>query len=258
MARPLPSEAGRPLVIAHRGAKAYRPENTLAAYELAIEQGADMLEIDLHVAKDGAMPVSHDASLERFAREGEIADISLEELRAMSVVAHEARGSEKRYEGIPVLEEVLDRFGELIPFNLELKTRLEDRPYGELQRRVLDQVLGRDLLDQTLFSSFSDAVLAELRTLSSDARLGVLVDPRSPQGIFQRADAVGAESINLHFATTEPKLVDRAHEMGLAVYVYTVDEPDRMRELLGFGVDGIFSNAPDKLRKIVDSLDNSA
>ena len=62
MARPLPSEAGRPLVIAHRGAKAYKPENTLAAYELAIEQGADMVEIDLHLARDGSVPVAHDAS----------------------------------------------------------------------------------------------------------------------------------------------------------------------------------------------------
>jgi glycerophosphoryl diester phosphodiesterase len=257
MARPLPSETGRPLVIAHRGAKAYRPENTLVAYELAIEQGADMLEIDLHVSRDGRLPVAHDASLERFEREGEIADVSLAELRAISRAAHEARASEKRYEGIPVLEEVLDRFGALIPFNLELKTRTDHRPYGELEKLVLDQVLGRELLDQTLFSSFSDPVLAQLRRRCADARLGVLVDPRAPEAIFERADAVGAESINLHFAITQPELVARAHEKGLAVYVYTVDEPERMRQLLSFGVDGIFSNAPDELRKVVDSLDNS-
>ncbi|MBW2387352.1 MAG: hypothetical protein JRG89_02855 [Deltaproteobacteria bacterium] len=258
MARPLPSESGRPLVIAHRGAKAYKPENTLAAYELAIEQGCDMIEIDLHVARDGAMPVAHDASLDRFAREGEIADVSLEELRSISRAAHEARASDKQYEGIPVLEEVLDRFGGMIPFNLELKTMTEKRPYAELQKLVLDQVVRRDLLDQTLFSSFSDAVLAELRALSPEARLGVLVDPRSPKEIFRRAEAVGAESINLHFVITDPDVVARAHEKGLAVYVYTVDEPERMRELLAFGVDGIFSNAPDRLRKVVDSLANPA
>ena len=258
MARPLPSEAGRPLAIAHRGAKAYRPENTLAAYELAIEQGADMVEIDLHVARDGAMPVAHDASLERFAHEGEIADVSLEELRAISRAAHEARESDGQYEGIPVLEEVLDRFGEVIPFNLELKTMSEQRPYAELQKMVLDRVVRRNLLDRTLFSSFSDAVLAELRALSPQARLAVLVDPRSPEDIFQRADAVGAESINLHFAIANPEVVGLAHEKELAVYVYTVDEPERMRELLAFGVDGIFSNAPDQLRKVVDSLTNPA
>jgi glycerophosphoryl diester phosphodiesterase len=134
----------------------------------------------------------------------------------------------------------------------------DTRPYAELQQMVLDQVVRRDLLDQTLFSSFSDAVLAELRALCPQARLGVLVDPRSPEEIFRRAEAVGAESINLHFVITDPDVVARAHEKGLAVYVYTVDEPERMRELLAFGVDGIFSNAPDQLRKVVDSLADPA
>ncbi len=254
MAGSLHREGGRPLVIAHRGAKAYRPENTLAAYALAIEQGADMVEIDLHLARDGAVPIAHDATLERFARPGEIADVSLEELRAISLAAHQAGASNEPYEPIPNLEEVLDRFGEVIPFNLEIKTMTEERPYSGLQKRVLDQVQGRGLLDRTLFSSFSDAVLAELRGRAPRARLGVLVDPRSPWEIFERADAVGAESINLHFVNTDPERIDRAHRKGLAVYVYTVDEPERMRELFAIGVDGIFTNAPDQLRSVVDRL----
>ncbi len=254
MAGSLRREGGRPLVIAHRGAKAYRPENTLAAYALAIEQGADMLEIDLHLARDGAVPIAHDASLEGFARAGEIADVSLEELRAISLAAHQAGARDEQYERIPDLEEVLDRFGEVIPFNLEIKTMTEERPYSGLQKRVLDQVEGRGLLDRTLFSSFSDAVLAELRARAPRARLGVLVDPRSPREIFERADAVGAESINLHFVNTDSERVDRAHRKGLAVYVYTVDQPERMRELFAIGVDGIFTNAPDQLRAVVDHL----
>ena len=71
---PLPSEAGRPLVIAHRGASGHRPENTMAAYELAVEERADMIEVDLHVSRDGGIPISHDAELERLGGTGEIAD----------------------------------------------------------------------------------------------------------------------------------------------------------------------------------------
>ena len=100
-------------------------------------------------------------------------------------------------------------------------------------------------------------MLVELRSDSPEARLGVLVDPRSPEGIFARAEAVAAESINLHFVITDASVVDQAHEKGLAVYVYTVDEPERMQELLSWGVDGIFSNAPDVLRKVVDSRADS-
>jgi glycerophosphoryl diester phosphodiesterase len=254
VSRPLPSASGRPLVIAHRGAKAYKPENTLAAYALAVEQGADMVEIDIHLARDRSMPISHDAILERFGREGEIADVSLDELRAMSRSAFEAKGSDKQYEEIPLLEEVLDQFGEVIPFNLEIKTMTEERPYPGLQKMILDQVVERGLLERTLFSSFSDKVLLELRKLQPEVRLGVLVDPRAPEGIFERAEACGAESINPHFANTDADLVDRAHQKGLAVYVYTVDDPWRMKELFGLGVDGLFSNVPDLLREVVASL----
>ena len=144
MLRPLPSASGRPLVIAHRGAKAYQPENTFAAYSLAVDQGADMLEIDIHLARDRSMPISHDALLERFGRDGEISEVSLGELRAISLSAFEARGSDKPYREIPILEEVLDQFGDVIPLNLEIKTGTEERPYPGLQKMVLDQVIARD------------------------------------------------------------------------------------------------------------------
>ena len=254
MSRPLPSQVGRPLVIAHRGAKAYRPENTLAAYELALAQRADMIEIDLHLSRDQRIPISHDASLERFGREGEVAQLSFEELRAISHATYDAQRKRQPDEEIPDLVEVLDRFGARIPFNLEIKTDAQRRPYRGLQRMVFDEVTRRTLVGKTLFSSFSDAVLSELRSFSSEARLAVLVDPRAPDRIFERAKAFGAEAVNPHFAITDEDLVKRAHDRGLAVLVYTVDDPDQMRDLFAIGVDGIFSNAPDVLREVVDGL----
>ncbi|MCP5040795.1 MAG: hypothetical protein GY944_07175 [bacterium] len=255
MTRPLPSQAGRRLVIAHRGAKAYRPENTLAAYELAVEQGADMLEIDLHLSRDARIPITHDASLEHMGREGEqVADHSIDQLRAISHTAYEAASSGGSWQGLPDLAEVLDRFADRIPFNLEIKTDANHQPYPGLQRMALDEVMRRGILEQTLFSSFSDPVLAELRSLSPDARVGVLVDPRAPEGIFERAARVGAEAVNPHFVIADAELVRQAHDRGMAVYVYTVDEPERMGELFAIGVDGIFSNVPDVLREVVEGL----
>lgn len=254
MKRPLPSQVGRPLVIAHRGAKAYRPENTLAAYALALEQHADMIEIDLHRSLDGCVPVAHDASLERFGRTGEIADHSLAELRGIYRAAAGGQGPGEPDTDIPELAQVLDRFAQRIPFNLEIKTDTCERPYPGLQRLVFEDVVRRGILEQTLFSSFSDEVLAELRSFSPAVRLAVLVDPRAPEGIFERAERVDAEAVNPHFVIADAELVCRAHDEGMAVYVYTVDDPERMRALFATGVDGIFSNAPDVLREVVDSL----
>ncbi len=244
----------RPLVIAHRGAKGYRPENTLAAYALAVEQNADMIEIDLHLSADRGIPIRHDAGLEELGQETEIADLTFSQLAEIAERHHDSAAGSGDFEPIPGLEEVLARFGDVLPFNLEIKTRRDGRGYPGLQKMVVDQVVARGLTDRTLFSSFSDEVLLELRELSSVARLGVLVDPRAPDAVFERAEAVGAEAINPHFVLVKPELVDSAHTRGLAVYVYTVDDPAQMRDLLELGVDGIFSNYPDRLREVVDSL----
>ena len=159
MIRPLPTQEGRPLVIAHRGAKAYRPENTIPAYALAVEQGADMIEIDLHRSSDGAIPIVHDEGLEELGREGEVADVTLEELRSISDAAPPPEGPITERGTIPILEAVLDRFGETIPFNLEIKMRKGGLPYEGLQAQALAEVERRGLVEQTLFSSFSDALV---------------------------------------------------------------------------------------------------
>ncbi len=252
--RELPSAEGRPLVIGHRGAKAYLPENTLPAFELALAQGADMLEIDLHLSRDGEIPIRHDEDLDAFGAQGEIGDLSLDDLRRLSERQPGApRQEEEPYSGIPTLEQVLDAFGERIPFNLEIKTRAKGLPYPGLQAAAIAQVTERGLLSQTLFSSFSDAVLQELRGLNSGVRLGVLVHPQHPDRIFERAEAVGAEAINPHFVLVTRELVVDAHARDLAVFVYTVDDEAQMHQLFDLGIDGIFSNCPDVLRSVVDS-----
>jgi glycerophosphoryl diester phosphodiesterase len=248
-ARRLPPKEGCPLVIAHRGAAAYRPENTLSAYELAVEQGADMIEIDLHLTRDGAVVVAHDEGLERIGGKGEIAQATLEEVRALDAAeGHEARGDTPHR--VPVLEEVLDRFGQSLPFNLEIKSPRRGN-YRGLEARALEHVESRGLVERILFSSFFDPVLRVLRELSSAARIGVLVSPAAPQGYLERARVVGAEAINPHYLLVTRRLVEEAHGDGLVVYPYTVDDEGQMVRLLSLGVDGMFSNRPDRLRAVV-------
>lgn len=234
----------RPLVIAHRGASGYEPENTPSAYALAIRQRADMIEIDLHLTRDGAIPITHDEQLGGLGGRGEIADASLDEIRRL-----DAGGGQR----VPLLDEVLDQFGSAIPFNLELKmgTRGE---YPGLEERVLGAVRARGLLAATLFSSFSDRVLQRLRELEPAARLAVLVSPKDPARPFERVAAVAAEALNPWHGLVDRALVTRAHELGVRVFPYTVDPQERQRELIGLGVDGLFTNVPDRMRSLVDLL----
>lgn len=228
-------------VIAHRGASGERPENTLSAYRLAVAQRADMIEIDLHRTRDGAIPITHDESLRHLGGRGEIADASWAEIRALDA------GDGER---VPSLQEVLDELGGQIPFNLELKVSTRG-PYPGLEAATLVEVQKRGLLARTLFSSFYDAVLAELRAQRADARLALLISRRSAAGWSTRAKALHAEALNPELALVTPELVRAAHDEGLAVYVFTVDAPDAMRRMIDLGVDGLFTNHPERLRRLL-------
>jgi glycerophosphoryl diester phosphodiesterase len=231
----------KPLVIAHRGASGYRPENTLPAYELAVEQGADMIEVDLHRTRDGGIVVTHDEALAGLGGRGEIAGASLAEVRAL-----DAGGGAR----VPTLDELLDGFGARIPLNLELK-RATAADYPGLEAAALAALEARDLLAGTLFSSFYDPVLRRLRALSPAARLGLLVSRRYPERALERARALGAEALHPERPLVTRELVAAAHGEGLSVYVFTVDEPDEMRRLLELGVDGLFTNFPDRMRALL-------
>lgn len=238
---PTSSDSARPLVIAHRGASGQQPENTLAAYALAVEQRADCIEIDLHRTRDGHIVITHDENLTGLGGHGEIADVTLAELRQL-----DAGGGEP----IPTLDEVLDGFGTQISFHLELKQSTRG-PYEGLEAQTLRGVRERGLLSRTVFSSFYDPVLQNLRERSEEARLALLISRRFPDRWPDRARRLGAFSVNPEDALVDRALIDEAHDVGLAVYVFTVDDPGRMATLIEWGVDGLFTNHPDRLRSLV-------
>jgi glycerophosphoryl diester phosphodiesterase len=237
------SRPATPVVIAHRGASGELPENTLPAYELALAQGSDMIEIDLHTTRDGAIVINHDESLEELGGSGEVADATLEEIRRL-----DAGGGAV----VPTLLEVLDAFGGRIPFNLELK-RGSRGEYPGMEAAAVEEVARRGLLDQTLFSSFYPPVLEALRVISPEVRIAVLISPRLPQGAVERARALGAEALNPERSLASRELVESAHGEGLAVYVYTVDDGEEMGRLLDMGVDGLFTNHPRRMRALLAS-----
>jgi glycerophosphoryl diester phosphodiesterase len=237
------------LVIAHRGASGHCPENTLPAYEAAIEMRADMIEIDLHRTKDGAIVITHDSALAGLggeAAEGEIGDASLEEVRALDVGEGQC---------VPTLEEVLDGFAKRIPFNLEIKWgRAGD--YEGLEAETLAALRSRGLRRDILFSSFRPSILRRLRELDPHARLALLISPQDRAYTLEAALALaaelGCEALNPHWTQADEGLVDAAQAADLAVNVYTVNDIQGMRRMLDLGVDGVFTNFPDLLRALLD------
>lgn len=235
----------RPLVIAHRGASGLRPENTRSAFALAVEHGADMIEIDLHRTRDGAIVVMHDADLARLGGRGEVGDATLAQVRALDAGAGQS---------VPTLDEVLGEFGERIPFNLELK-RGGAGEYPGLEGAVLAEVERRGLLDRTLFSSFHDGVLERLRSRAPGARIGVLVAGRDRRSWLERAGAVDAEAVHFSANLVDSGVVETAHAEERAVLAFTVDAPKEMRRLLALGVEGLFTNYPDRMRSALGASD---
>jgi glycerophosphoryl diester phosphodiesterase len=237
----------RPLVIAHRGASGERPENTLSAFERALELHADMIETDLHLTRDGVVVIHHDASLARLGARGEIRDHTAAELATLDA----ARG-QGPVERVPTLLDLLDRYGERMQFNLELKVG-ESAPYDGIEAKVLAEVEARGLLPRMLLSCFEDEVLRRLRAASAQARLAVLVSARKPAQVLERAARVGAEALNPHISLVDRRFVEAAHAADLRVYPYTANEEREMARLLDCGVDGVITNYPDRLRRLVDA-----
>jgi len=227
-------------VIAHRGASGYRPENTLAAYALAVEQCADMIEIDLHRTKDEVIVVAHAADLVRIGGVGKIAECRAKEIRTLDAGDGQV---------VPTLDEVLDAFGPKIAFNLEIKCP-SDGEYAGIEAAALAAVESRDLLGRTLFSSFSDSVLERLRALSPRARIALLIQLGAHEGGVERALKLQAEALNPWIGLVNSDLLDRAHAAGLAVYTFAVNAEEDMQRMAELGVDGMFTNYPDRLRSL--------
>lgn len=237
-------------VWAHRGASAYAPENTLPAFELALEQGAQGIELDVQRTADGALVVVHDETINRTSNGfGRVVDLTLEELRHCTFSNGFIGYRDVR---LPTLREALDLLGPAgVRINIELKNAVE--PYHGMEEQVLAEVLDAGALDQVVFSSFNHFSLANLRDRVSPANLGLLIS----DGLFDPwsyAKWFGAAAIHPHrLALRQPHFMWLCHEAGIRVHAWTVDDPGEVAELAALGVDAVITNFPDLARQAIRS-----
>lgn len=237
------------LAFGHRGASGHEPENTLRALARARELGADGVEFDVQLTGDGVAVVFHDDAVDRTTDgAGRVADLSAAELSAFDAGSwfDPAAAGER----VPTLAAWLAAAGDALALNLELKVDAErtDQAYADdLAAAALAEVEGAGLLGRTVFSSFATKPLRALRRLSSDARIGVLALVDSIDRAFVRAGELGAETFHPPFVIASAELVGRAHDAGLAVWVWTANDAADMDALIDAGVDAIISDYPDRV-----------
>ena len=228
------------IYFAHRGASHYAPENTAGAFALALELGAKAVELDVHLTADGVVAVHHDYELKRTAcAEVRIEDEVFDELKKYNLAEHFKAW--KKPEHILSLEEALKLLGGRTLVNVEIKN--DGGIYPSMEPAVLHACSRR--FKKTLFSSFDHETLLRLRALEPKARIGVLVNGVDFGAAFTTAEEVKAESLHLAMRKLDGRVVNTAHEMGLKVYVYTVDSVAAASLAQAVGADGVFTNRPD-------------
>ncbi len=228
-------------IVAHRGASADAPENTLAAYRRALELGADAAECDVRVSRDGEVVLLHDNRLDRTTDgTGRVGTKSLRELSRLD--AGTWHGLDYAAESVPTLAQVFDTVDGQMTLFVELKAG--DR----LVERVAAVLSDRDprVRQQVVLLSFRPRLLRRAHELMPDVPTLLLRDGGGSldPALVRRARAAGVQAVGLSDPGARRNGIRRLREAGLGVFVYTVDDPERARELLDWGVDGIITNDP--------------
>lgn len=250
-----------PLILGHRGASAVAPENTLAAFSRAILDGAEGIEFDLRLSRDGTPMVIHDASLRRTALiEGLVCDLSCEELQKIDVgswftrASFEGPGTSTKtpYAGekLPTLEQALQLFntnGAL----LYLEMKPDEGNGSELAAAVVQRIHEANIASRVVVESFNLPAIAEIKRIDSGIRTAALFEPKLSRPISIRrlkmvdlARHVGADEIALHYTLAGPGVVEKAIEYGLETVVWTVDDPQWIGRARSWGIKALISNDP--------------
>ncbi|MET3575023.1 glycerophosphodiester phosphodiesterase family protein [Bhargavaea ullalensis] len=252
------------LTIAHRGASAYRPEHSIPAYLLADEMGADYIELDLQMTRDGQLAVIHDNRLDRLAGMPErVRDLTLDEMRRIPYGNHfneENPGiADPDFAGVTFsgLSDVLSRFGNTANYYIELK---DPGKWGEMEEAVLRDltaygIIGeRDVesdpegLPRVILQSFSEQSLIRLHELRPDIPLIRLYSFKGEAHLSSstvRKLAGYASGVGIPAASAHSDFIEKMHDAGLAVHIFTVNDEDEIQKFIDMGADGIFTDRPD-------------
>lgn len=231
----------KPKIIAHRGASAHAPENTMAAFQLALDAQADGIELDVMLTSDNHVVVIHDDTVDRTTNgSGRVADMTLAEIQQL-----DAGEGQK----VPTLVQVFERFGGKFLINIELKnyTSILDR----LPIEVAKLVSSYPIADSVLVSSFNPINLPRFHRRMPAVRRGLITQPGQARYWIWRL--FNYDALHPHFRDVDALLVSTLHAQNRQVNVWTVDAPQEILRLANLDVDGIITNDPRRTREVLES-----
>lgn len=238
---------GKTIIYAHRGASGTAPENTIAAFEKAVEVGAHGIECDVQMTRDGKLVICHDEALDRTSNgKGLIKDMTYADIRAL-----DAGGwFDAQFAGakVPLLEELLELILKNgMYLNIELKNGIV--LYEGMEDKVVDMVKGFGLQDKTIFSSFNHYSIYDMKKKYPELFTGALY----MEGLYQPWNylkEIGCDCAHPFYMAARPEMVEGYKQNGITVNVFTVDDPNAAAFLVKSGVEGIITNYPEKMLEI--------
>lgn len=250
----------RPIVIAHRGASGYAPENTIVAFDKAIELGADMVELDVHFTKDEVVVVLHDETLDRTTdKEGLVKDYNWDEIKDAD--AGSWKGEEFKGEKLPTLDEVIKHLNGRTKLLIEIKDG--GNFYPGLEKKVWEIVQANNAQSWCEVQSFSQDAVEIFHSLNTELPLYKLVVGNIPVlpvhvdiklkggGVLKYKEYAG---VNPNKKFVRKRIVKKLHKRGQKMFVWTVNKEEDMRKIIDKGVDGIITNYPDRLLKVLEEM----
>lgn len=237
---------GRTLVWGHRGARAYAPMNTVPSFELALKQGADGVELDTHLSKDGKLIVLHDFTVDSttngkgLAKDKTLAE--LKELDAGSSFSAEYAGTQ-----IPTLDEVFEAVGKKLFINVEIKSETQET--DGVEQAVADCIIKHGLTNSVIVSSFNPLALKRFRAILPAVPIGYLYEPE--HNFSQMMEGFPHEARHPQHTMIDAAYMDWAKTNNFRVNTWTVNDPERAKALKQLGVDAIITDKPDVIIEAV-------
>jgi glycerophosphoryl diester phosphodiesterase len=240
------------LTIAHRGASYYAPENTLPAFELAVDMNADVIEIDVTLSSDRIPVIFHDKIMDKKS-----SGTGLVIHRDLKYIKSADAGSwfSKKFKGTEILtlEEFLGWIRGRIAVNIEIKKEVQIlSPDMAAEEKIVNLVEKYGMGDHVFYSSFSYACVKKLKIIDKGIPVAVLYDPKQLKGVgpAELVKRLGADLFNCSWRELGSGWRHELQNQHIPVLVYTVNRPGRMKNLIQKGVNGIFSDRPDLLKKV--------
>lgn len=241
--------AARPLVMAHRGDSAFRPENTLAAFEGALEKGARLVELDAQLTADGEVIVLHDAALDRTTdRSGDVRQLTLAEVRSASAGYRSRFGEVWAAERVPTLAEALSLLQGRAQVVIEIKGEsVTDDERNGIEGRTVEVVRRLGMEGQVALISFDHRALLRLRELAPSIPRGHLFGRTTPDQAVRSAAETGCTLVMPHKSQVDDVLAASVRQAGMKLATWVVDDPAELKQLARFGLYGVGSNRPGEL-----------